>query len=170
MSVGQAYRDPLILVAAGGFPLAGYVHGLYGDRDRYQSQDQCHRAAVETPRKSGNALIGRARQPPGQGLQHDQSDKPHHSKTNQSHHGEISPRTEVGFDRVSGAVFLNRALREAGLLAVIDNYVGELLDPFRSRAFAVTGRPSDISSFIATRILFLSERRVHIVPPFRLVF
>ena len=45
--------------------------------------------------------------------------------------------SEYGIDRVSGAVFLNRALREAGLLQVIDNYVGELLDPFRSRAFAV---------------------------------
>ena len=38
---------------------------------------------------------------------------------------------------VTGAVYLNRALREAGLLEVIDNPVGELLDPWRSRAFAV---------------------------------
>ncbi len=38
---------------------------------------------------------------------------------------------------VTGAVLINRALREAGLLHVIDNPVGELLDPFRSRAFAV---------------------------------
>ena len=30
-----------------------------------------------------------------------------------------------------------KALREAGLLEVIDNPVGELLDPWRSRAFAV---------------------------------
>jgi len=45
--------------------------------------------------------------------------------------------SEYGIDPVSGAVHLNRALREAGLLTVIDNFVGELLDPFRSRAFAV---------------------------------
>jgi len=45
--------------------------------------------------------------------------------------------SEYGMHRVAGAVYPNRALREAGLLAVIDNPVGELLDPARSRAFAV---------------------------------
>ncbi|MHC4550925.1 MAG: alkaline phosphatase family protein [Planctomycetota bacterium] len=45
--------------------------------------------------------------------------------------------SEYGMHRVDGAVYVNRALREAGLLRVIDNPVGELLDPFRSRAFAV---------------------------------
>jgi len=45
--------------------------------------------------------------------------------------------SEYGITRVSGAVHLNRALREAGLLAVQVNATGELLDPFRSRAFAV---------------------------------
>ena len=45
--------------------------------------------------------------------------------------------SEYGMQPVTGAVFLNRALREAGLLEVIDNPVGELLDCFRSKAFAV---------------------------------
>jgi len=45
--------------------------------------------------------------------------------------------SEYGIEGVAGAVAINRALREAGLLAVIDNHVGELLDPHRSRAFAV---------------------------------
>jgi len=45
--------------------------------------------------------------------------------------------SEYGISRVTGAVHPNRALREAGLLEVIDNPVGELLDPARSRAFAV---------------------------------
>jgi predicted AlkP superfamily pyrophosphatase or phosphodiesterase len=45
--------------------------------------------------------------------------------------------SEYGITRVTGAVHLNRALRQAGLLEVIDNPVGELLDPHRSRAFAV---------------------------------
>jgi len=45
--------------------------------------------------------------------------------------------SEYHIERVTGAVLLNRALREAGLLEVIDNPVGELLDFWRSRAFAV---------------------------------
>jgi hypothetical protein len=45
--------------------------------------------------------------------------------------------SEYGITRVSGALYPNRALRAAGLLEVIDNPVGELLDPARSRAFAV---------------------------------
>jgi len=45
--------------------------------------------------------------------------------------------SEYGITNVTGAVPINRALREAGLLEVIDNPVGELLDPHRSRAFAV---------------------------------
>ncbi|MCK6462187.1 MAG: alkaline phosphatase family protein, partial [Planctomycetes bacterium] len=45
--------------------------------------------------------------------------------------------SEYGITRVSGALHPNRALRQAGLLEVIDNPVGELLDPARSRAFAV---------------------------------
>ncbi len=45
--------------------------------------------------------------------------------------------SEYGIDPVTGAVEINRALRRAGLLEVIDNPVGELLDTYRSRAFAV---------------------------------
>jgi predicted AlkP superfamily pyrophosphatase or phosphodiesterase len=45
--------------------------------------------------------------------------------------------SEYGMQRVTGAIHLNRHLREAGLLEVIDNPVGELLDPHRSKAFAV---------------------------------
>ncbi|HEX5135378.1 MAG TPA: nucleotide pyrophosphatase/phosphodiesterase family protein [Planctomycetota bacterium] len=45
--------------------------------------------------------------------------------------------SEYGITPVSGALHPNRALRRAGLLEVIDNPVGELLDPARSRAFAV---------------------------------
>ena len=61
--------------------------------------------------------------------------------------------SEYHIEQATGAVMINRALREAGLLEVIDNPVGELLDPFRSRAFAVVdhqlahiyvGDPSDL--------------------------
>jgi predicted AlkP superfamily pyrophosphatase or phosphodiesterase len=45
--------------------------------------------------------------------------------------------SEYGLERVERPVALNRALREAGLLAVRDTPVGEVLDPFASRAFAV---------------------------------
>jgi predicted AlkP superfamily pyrophosphatase or phosphodiesterase len=45
--------------------------------------------------------------------------------------------SEYGIERVSKAVFINRALRQAGLLAVTVNAAGELLDPGASRAFAV---------------------------------
>jgi hypothetical protein len=45
--------------------------------------------------------------------------------------------SEYGITRVAGAIYPNRALRAAGLLEVIDNPVGELLDAARSRAFAV---------------------------------
>src|SRR5688572_19843337 len=45
--------------------------------------------------------------------------------------------SEYGLERVERAVHVNRALREAGLLAVRDTPVGEVLDPFASRAFAV---------------------------------
>jgi predicted AlkP superfamily pyrophosphatase or phosphodiesterase len=46
--------------------------------------------------------------------------------------------SEYGITRVSKPVLINRALRAAGLLKVDDKVaVGELLDPFRSRAFAV---------------------------------
>lgn len=45
--------------------------------------------------------------------------------------------SEYGITRVDRAVEINRALRRAGLLAVVDNAAGELLDPGTSRAFAV---------------------------------
>ncbi len=45
--------------------------------------------------------------------------------------------SEYGLERVERPVALNRALRAAGLLAVRDTPVGEVLDPFASRAFAV---------------------------------
>ena len=45
--------------------------------------------------------------------------------------------SEYHIEDVTGPVMLNRALREAGLLEVIDNPVGELLDFWRSTAFAV---------------------------------
>ncbi len=45
--------------------------------------------------------------------------------------------SEYGITRVEGALHPNRALRKAGLLEVICNPVGELLDTARSRAFAV---------------------------------
>lgn len=44
--------------------------------------------------------------------------------------------SEYGIECATGPVHPNRALREAGLLAVRDEY-GELLDPFASQAFAV---------------------------------
>jgi predicted AlkP superfamily pyrophosphatase or phosphodiesterase len=45
--------------------------------------------------------------------------------------------SEYGLERVERPVLLNRALRRAELLAVRETPVGELLDPFASRAFAV---------------------------------
>ncbi len=45
--------------------------------------------------------------------------------------------SEYGITAVTGAVHVNRVLREAGLLRVQDNQVGELLEPGMSRAFAV---------------------------------
>ncbi len=45
--------------------------------------------------------------------------------------------SEYGLEHVERPVALNRALREAGLLAVRATPVGEVLDPFASRAFAV---------------------------------
>jgi len=45
--------------------------------------------------------------------------------------------SEYGIVPVSKPVHINRALREAGLLAVRDEQGGELLDPPQSRAFAV---------------------------------
>ncbi len=45
--------------------------------------------------------------------------------------------SEYGIERAERAVFINRALREAKLLAVTRNATGELLDPGTSRAFAV---------------------------------
>lgn len=45
--------------------------------------------------------------------------------------------SEYGIEDVDTPVHVNRALREAGLLEVRDTPVGEVLDPFASRAFAV---------------------------------
>ena len=45
--------------------------------------------------------------------------------------------SEYGLEAVDRPVPINRALREAGLLAVRDTPTGEVLDPFASRAFAV---------------------------------
>jgi len=45
--------------------------------------------------------------------------------------------SEYGLERVDHPVPLNRVLREAGLLAVRETPVGEVLDPFASRAFAL---------------------------------
>jgi len=45
--------------------------------------------------------------------------------------------SEYGLEAVDRAVFINRRLREAGLLQVTVNATGELLDPGTSRAFAV---------------------------------
>ena len=45
--------------------------------------------------------------------------------------------SEYGIEAVERGVYINRALREAGLLAISTNAAGELLDPGTSRAFAV---------------------------------
>lgn len=50
---------------------------------------------------------------------------------------EVLLLSEYGIEAVDRPVLLNRALREAGLLAVHRAQNGELLDPGRSRAFAV---------------------------------
>ncbi len=50
---------------------------------------------------------------------------------------EVLVVSEYGITAVERGVYLNRALREAGLLAVSTNAAGELLDPGASRAFAV---------------------------------
>ncbi|NOT31231.1 MAG: alkaline phosphatase family protein [Planctomycetes bacterium] len=46
--------------------------------------------------------------------------------------------SEYGLESVERPVPINRILREAGLLAVRDTPAGEVLDPFASRAFAVS--------------------------------
>ena len=46
--------------------------------------------------------------------------------------------SEYGLERVERPIAINRALRAAGLLAVRDTPAGEVLDPFASRAFAVS--------------------------------
>ena len=46
--------------------------------------------------------------------------------------------SEYGLERVDRPIEINRALRADGLLAVRDTPVGEVLDPFASRAFAVS--------------------------------
>ena len=45
--------------------------------------------------------------------------------------------SEYGIERVTRAILPNRVLREAGLLAVRSSPIGETLDTFASRAFAV---------------------------------
>lgn len=45
--------------------------------------------------------------------------------------------SEYGIEDATRVVHVNRALREAGLLAVRETPAGEVLDPFASRAFAV---------------------------------
>ena len=45
--------------------------------------------------------------------------------------------SEYGIEAVDRAIFINRALREAGLLTCSYNAAGELLDTGMSRAFAV---------------------------------
>jgi predicted AlkP superfamily pyrophosphatase or phosphodiesterase len=55
----------------------------------------------------------------------------------QSRGAHVMVVSEYGIERVDQAVLINRALREARLLAVTRNATGELLDPGMSRAFAV---------------------------------
>lgn len=50
---------------------------------------------------------------------------------------EVLVVSEYGLQAVERGVFINRRLREAGLLEVTANATGELLDPGASRAFAV---------------------------------
>ncbi|HHI69007.1 MAG TPA: alkaline phosphatase family protein, partial [Planctomycetes bacterium] len=50
---------------------------------------------------------------------------------------EVVVVSEYGIQPVSGAVFLNRFLREADLLEVRETPFGEILDPIASKAFAV---------------------------------
>jgi predicted AlkP superfamily pyrophosphatase or phosphodiesterase len=50
---------------------------------------------------------------------------------------EIAVVSEYGLEDAERPVYVNRALREAGLLAVRETPVGEALDPIGSRAFAV---------------------------------
>ena len=50
---------------------------------------------------------------------------------------EVLVVSEYGITAVTHGVYINRALRQAGLLAVSTNAAGELLDPGASRAFAV---------------------------------
>ena len=86
--------------------------------------------------------------------------------------------SEYGIVPVHRPVHINRALREAGLLAVRDEEGGELLDPPQSRAFAVADhqvahvyvptRPtlprcarSSSSSTASTRSRARTEKRAH---------
>ncbi len=53
------------------------------------------------------------------------------------HGAQVLVVSEYGISAVTHGVYINRALRQAGLLAVSNNAAGELLDPGTSRAFAV---------------------------------
>ena len=55
----------------------------------------------------------------------------------QAHGAEVLVVSEYGITAVTHGVYINRALRQAGWLAVSRNAAGELLDPGASRAFAV---------------------------------
>ena len=55
----------------------------------------------------------------------------------QRHGAKVLVVSEYGIEPVDKGVYLNRALREAGLLSISMNSAGELLDPGMSRAFAV---------------------------------
>ncbi len=50
---------------------------------------------------------------------------------------EVVVCSEYGIEQVAQPVAINRALREAGLLRVRESEIGDLLDPFVSRCFAV---------------------------------
>ena len=83
---------------------------------------------------------------------------------------EILVVSEYGLNPVRQTAFPNRALREAGLLAVQVNATGELLDPGASRAFAVCDHqiahvyirdPADLPAAIAALERLPGVARVH---------
>jgi len=93
-----------------------YLPHLDYDHQRYGPDDPRSRAALRAVDGLVGDLAGHARRAGAQ----------------------VLVVSEYGIRHVRKAVDINRALRRAGLLAVQDTVVGELLDAGASRAFAVT--------------------------------
>lgn len=108
-----------------------YLPHLDYDHQRFGPDDPCSRRAVTDVDREAGRLVDAARE----------------------RGAHVVVMSEYGIEAVRTPVFLNRALHEAGLLAVQETSHGQLLDAGASRAFAVAdhqvahvyvARPSDL--------------------------